>query len=68
MLGSTSTDLTKAGLSMRNKSKMFSILVGWVTTCVRSHSYSMSIKLTYWLVYLQSDEMAGEWSFYVNLG
>ena len=68
MPGSTSTDLTKVGLSMRNKSKMFSILVGWVTTCVRSNSFSRSIKSTYWLVFLQSDEMTDKWSFHVNLG
>ena len=31
MPGLTSTDLTKVGLTMRNKSRMFSFLVGWVT-------------------------------------
>ena len=44
MPGLTSTDLTKVGLSMRNKSRMFSFLVGWVTIWVKSNSLSSSEK------------------------
>ena len=35
-------NLTKVELSFKNKSKMLSFLVGWVTTCVRLNSLSRS--------------------------
>ena len=62
MPGLISTDLTKVGLSIRNRSRMLSNLVGWVTSCVRLNSSKRSMNSSYWCECLQSGAMVGKLS------
>ena len=48
MPGLISTDLTKVGLSIRNRSKMLSPHVRGVTSCARLNSSKRSMQSSYW--------------------
>ena len=60
--------LTKVGLSIRNRSRMLSNIVGWVTSCVRLNSSKRSMNSSYWCECLQSGARVGILSVQDNLG
>ena len=57
----------QVGLYIKNKSGMFSSLVGRVTNCVRLNSFNRSMNSSYWRGCLQSGEMVGIFFVQENL-